>query len=319
MNLKAIILLIIMKKLINSLPWPEGEEEPKVEEETTSVPTTLVPETSSIIPTTVKPSQNYSYNDKLDNGPSNWTGLCATGLRQSPIAYDQAKYEKKVVRPTIIMSGAYQKRPDKVRLFNNGQGIAVSFIFSNDSIPKITGGPLGNETYVFDSFHYHTPCEHQFVLNSQACVLELHMVHFNEKYETFENSTDKDDGLAVVGILYISTYTETLQTLPFVPMLKNIIEPNSEYFEDDPEKAFSYFDVVHMMSVPRVVSYKGSMTFPNCSEGVTWVILASPNLVLESDMRQIREIKDVDGNRILRNNRPTQPLNGRKVYLYAAF
>lgn len=253
MNVKVILLLILLKNLTKSLPWPDGEGEANIESNTT---TTMAP--------TVKPNQNYSYDDEQDNGPSKWPGLCTSGLRQSPIAYDQAKYEKKVVRPTIIMSGAYQKNPKKVHIINNGRGIAIKFIFANDSFPRITGGPLGNETYIFDSFHYHTPCEHQFVLNSQACVLEIHMVHFNEKYESLENSTDKTDGLAVLGILYISTYKETLQSLPFVPMIKNIIEPNTEYFEEDLDKVFSYFDVVHSMSVPRIVSYKGSLTFPNC-------------------------------------------------------
>ena len=213
---------------------------------------------------TDQPYQHFSYNEKHDDGPANWPGLCSAGQNQSPIAYDQAKYLKKVVRPTIIMSGGYQNRPQKVHIINNGHGVTVSFRYVNDSLPKITGGPLGKEVYVFASFHYHTPCEHQFVLNSKSCALEIHMVHFNEKYGTLGNSTDKIDGLAVLGILYLATYTDSLQSLPFVPMVKNIIQPNTEYYEEDPNKVFSYYDVVHLMSVPRVVSYKGSLTTPEC-------------------------------------------------------
>ncbi|XP_070505800.1 carbonic anhydrase 2-like [Chironomus tepperi] len=304
---KMFLLILLTIKLTNSMPLPV-EDDAELEVDTTPAPVQGD-----------KPHYHFSYNDRHEDGPSNWPELCSTGMKQSPIAYDQAKYEKKVVRPTIVMSGAYQIRPEKVHLINNGHGVTVSFRFANDTKPKITGGPLGKEVYIFASFHYHTPCEHQFVLNSKSCALEIHMVHFNEKYGTLENSTDKSDGLAVLGILYLSTYTQYLQSLPFMPMIKNIIEPNTEYYEEDPGKVFSYYDVVHLMSVPRVVSYKGSLTTPVCSEAVTWVILASPNLVLESDMRQIREIQDSDGNKILRNNRPTQPLNGRKVFLYAAF
>lgn len=249
---KILLLILLTFKFTNSMPLPV-EDDAQLEVDTTQA-------------ANIKNKSNYkfSYNDKHENGPSNWPEFCSTGQKQSPIAYDQAKYEKIVVRPTIVMTGAYQLRPDKVHLINNGQGITVSFRFSNDTKPKITGGPLGNEVYIFASFHYHTPCEHQFVLNSKSCALEIHMVHFNEKYGTLENSTDKEDGLAVIGILYISSYTERLQTLPFVPMIKNIIKPNTEYFEEDPRKVFSYYDVVHLMSVPRIVSYKGSLTIPVC-------------------------------------------------------
>jgi carbonic anhydrase len=213
---------------------------------------------------TDKPHYHFSYNDKHEDGPSNWPEYCSTGQKQSPIAYEQAKYEKKIVRPTIVMSGAYQDKPQKVHIINNGHGVTVSFKFHNDTIPKITGGPLGEEVYVFSSFHYHTPCEHQFVLNSKSCVLEIHMVHFNEKYGTLGNSTDKEDGLAVLGIQYLSSYSKNLQSLPFVRLIENIIKPNTEYYEEDPLKVFSYHDMIHLMSVPRIVSYQGSLTTPVC-------------------------------------------------------
>ena len=250
--LPVILSIIFTVKLTNSKPLPV-EDDAELEVDTT--PAALITE---------KPHFHFSYNDQHEDGPSHWPELCSLGQKQSPIAYDQAKYQKTIVRPTIVMSGAYQNKPQKVHLINNGHGCTVSFKYGDDSRPKITGGPLGKQVYIFASFHYHTPCEHQFVLNSKSCALEIHMVHFNEKYGTLENSTDKADGLAVLGILYLSTYTETLQSLPFVPMVKNILEPNTEYYEEDPTKVFSYYDVVHLMSVPRVVSYKGSLTTPVC-------------------------------------------------------
>lgn len=248
------IIIFITADLISSKPLPV-KDDAELEVDTT-------PATTS----TGKPYYHFSYSDNATDGPTRWPGQCCTGVRQSPIAYDQGRYVRRQSWPTIVMSGGYEKKPKKVHIINNGHGVTVSFKYDDNSLPKVTGGPLGNETYLFASFHYHTPCEHQFVLNSKSCALEIHMVHFNEKYGTLENSTSKEDGLAVVGILYLATYTEYLQSLPFVPMIKNIAQPNTEYYEEDPQKVFSYYDVVHLLSVPRVVSYKGSLTTPECCE-----------------------------------------------------
>jgi carbonic anhydrase len=61
--------------------------------------------------------------------------------------------------------------------------------------------------------------------------------------------------------------------------------------------------------------YTGSLTTPPCTEGVHWFVLATP---VELSHGQIEILKSAeleaapDG---IGNNRPVQPLNGRRVIL----
>lgn len=52
--------------------------------------------------------------------------------------------------------------------------------------------------------------------------------------------------------------------------------------------------------------YDGSLTTPPCSEGVKWVVMTTP---IHLSTTQIGAFT----SRIRDNNRPTQPLNGRRV------
>ncbi len=53
-------------------------------------------------------------------------------------------------------------------------------------------------------------------------------------------------------------------------------------------------------------SYKGSLTTPPCTEGVKWFVLAQANDISSKQVDQLARL-------VMRNVRPTSPLNGRKV------
>lgn len=217
---------------------------------------------------TRKPKANakhldYSYDQHDIVGPSNWPGLCCQGHRQSPIEITNYDYIKKVSYPTLNITGAIDKNPTSVNVLNNGHGATISFIYSDNSLIKITGGPLGKDVYNFVDFHMHWPCEHTFVM-SDTCALEIHLVHFNAKYETFKNALDKEDGLAVIGILLL--LSNTAKPLPFVPLLQKVRITNTTHIESDPKNVFNYRDVIRSKSVPRIYSYKGSLTTPACGK-----------------------------------------------------
>ena len=52
--------------------------------------------------------------------------------------------------------------------------------------------------------------------------------------------------------------------------------------------------------------YDGSLTTPPCSEGVKWFVLANPVALSAQQIAAFRAV-------VQDNNRPTQPLNGRKI------
>jgi carbonic anhydrase len=56
----------------------------------------------------------------------------------------------------------------------------------------------------------------------------------------------------------------------------------------------------------RSYRYDGSLTTPPCSEGVKWVVMATP---IQLSAEQISAFSAI----IHDNNRPPQPLNGRRV------
>ena len=53
-------------------------------------------------------------------------------------------------------------------------------------------------------------------------------------------------------------------------------------------------------------NYSGSLTTPPCSEGVNWMVLATPVNVAPAQVKQFTDIFSL-------STRPVQPLNGRAV------
>lgn len=69
--------------------------------------------------------------------------------------------------------------------------------------PYIVGGPLHGERYIFEQLHFHwadtdeSGCEH--TLEGIKYSMEAHAVHYNAKYESFQEAANKPDGLAVTA------------------------------------------------------------------------------------------------------------------------
>lgn len=83
---------------------------------------------------------------------------------------------------------------------HDGHDYSVRFNFSNGNSPKISGGPLGADSYAIYGFHIHWPSEH--AVSGRLRNAELHLVHYNSKYSSLEEAVDKSDGLAVLGLLF---------------------------------------------------------------------------------------------------------------------
>jgi carbonic anhydrase len=211
-------------------------------------------------------------------GPDHWANLdhdfmqCQSGREQSPIDISTSAVERANLAPIKL---TYNPAP--AELVNNGHTIQVNL--TEGGSMKVPSGE-----YKILQFHFHTPSEEK--IDGRSFPLVIHLVHKNAAGQ-----------LAVIAVL-VNAGEEN-------PVLKDI-------FADLPAKHGKALLQTHVdLSglVPVTLGYyifKGSLTTPPCSEGVTWHVLKTP---IEMSLNQINAFKQV----VKMNARPVQPLNGRKI------
>jgi carbonic anhydrase len=221
--------------------------------------------------------------------PSHWAALspdfalCGSGHQQSPID---------IVSPaaTLLRAGAagfegarfdrVDPRTVPVDIVNNGHTVQVDTVGSGVLL-------IGNDRYVLQQFHFHTPSEH--TVDGRSFPLEVHFVH-----------RTADGKLAVVGLLF----EEGAENPALTP-----------YWSRMPKSAGPPVDLgrggVDILKVlpPRydVYRYAGSLTTPPCSEGVNWLVLKEHATASAAQIEAFRTLMRHD-------NRPVQPLNRRAIY-----
>jgi carbonic anhydrase len=176
----------------------------------------------------------------------------------------------------------------------------------------VSGGPLG-DTYQLIQYHFHwgndesSGSENQ--MDGTSYPLEMHMVHWNTKYDSFATAATQPDGLAVLGFFFDATGNDN-PAFGFVSALTSIEHADStaEYQGHPslqsllPGNLKSYFTVL------------GSLTTPPCSEVVTWLNFKQTIKISSAQLQMFHQLMDHEGHEIEHNFRPPQPLNGRVVY-----
>ena len=120
--------------------------------------------------------------------------------------------------------------------------------------------------------------------------MEMHLVHESE-----------EGNLAVVGA-FIESGRENAEFTPIWDQLPSV--PGESLHNEGVS-----FNAIDLLPGPRsTYHYDGSLTTPPCSEGVKWFVLTTP---IEMSEAQIAAFKAI----IPDNNRPVQPLNGRKLFV----
>jgi carbonic anhydrase len=222
------------------------------------------------------PRWSYSGAD----GPDRWAALsnafatCGSGHQQSPIDLSAAA-SRDLANPQI----AYQ--PSEATIVDNGHAVEVD-LARGGSILTLDGVPYG-----LVQFHFHSPSEHTVDGNSFA--VELHLVH------------QSDGGaLAVIGV-FIAGGAENPALLPVLAALPS--KENREVRLRGP------FDPATLLPPDRrAYRYSGSLTTPPCTEGVTWLVMATP---ITASGQQIAALaRALEGN-----NRPTQVRGDRELLL----
>ena len=142
---------------------------------------------------------------------------------------------------------------------------------------------LGGRQYELQSAHFHAPGEHR--VDAEGFAAELHVVH-----------EDASGDALVVGVLY--------RLGPPDPVLQAMLDAAAGATTGFPLDAAAF--------TPRSGSffnYTGSKTTPPCHEPIEWVVMRDAPTV---SPEQVGALQSFSGGP---NNRPLQPLRGRRIML----
>lgn len=243
------------------------------------------------IPVLVNPGTGSSPMDIKQADPAVWgyDGLTAPEswgkLSPEYTTCNSGKYQspinlvwsRPIAKPDINLN--YQESAAQVT--DTGRTIMVNIAPGNFAT-------IRGETFELRSITFHSSSEH--TLSGNSLPLEVHLVH--------TNSTGQ---VAILAYFAIegprnATIDKIWSHIPSQKNIEQIVNSKVLVSEMMPKK-FNHYN------------YIGSLTTPPCTEDVQWNILNTPITMSRDQILTFRQIYP-------HNNRPVQPLNGRKVYNY---
>jgi carbonic anhydrase len=253
-----------------------------------AVPAAAAPTAPSTRPSVAPTAGDPVWHYEGAEGPEHWGGLsgkfasCGNGRAQSPV--DIAKSEtateslqvKTNLLPGALRIAHHEHVADGI---NNGHTIQVNYAGGDELT-------IGTDTYGLVQYHFHNRSEH--TVQGKHFPMEMHLVHKSEGGK-----------LAVIGVFI----EEGAHNAAFDPIWNNL--PRQKGVETHYPAV--NVDVDKLLPANRSsYRYDGSLTTPPCSEGVRWIVMTTP---IQLSAAQIQAFTAI----IHDNNRPTQPLNGRRV------
>lgn len=219
-----------------------------------------------------------------ENGPEHWAELekrshCG-GDRQSPV--NIIDFEAAEDTTLLPLDMHYYGQVQIHEVTNNGHTIQYNFE-PGDYIS------LGDVRFDLKQIHFHEAAEH--TINGIRYPLEMHMVHVNAQNEIAVFAIMAMEGQPSEPFTFLENY------LPLAPGETRIIDECFDLNLNLP-KGRDYY------------TYKGSLTTPPCTEGVTWIVFKEPITV------SLQQVKELQRLMPLNNYRGEQPLNGRVVKRY---
>ncbi|KAG8236517.1 hypothetical protein J437_LFUL012803 [Ladona fulva] len=248
---------------------------------------------------------------KAKDGPATWPNKfrwCSKN-KQSPININLDSSE--VADEETIFFQNYNLIPQQISIVNNGKTINLAGTWNPEDRPFIESSLLEDE-YVFEALHFHwgrnenEGSEH--FINGESYPLEMHLVHFKRSYRSFPRSVNYIDGLAVLSYVFEVQQENNHH-------FNEIIEATNRIQNVKAQAELNPFSLHHVARSFHndFVSYKGSLTTPPCNEIVTWFVSLKPLKIGVEQLQKLRRLKDDDGDLLVKNFRPVQPLHGREI------
>ncbi|NWR73297.1 CAH4 anhydrase, partial [Centropus unirufus] len=254
--------------------------------------------------------------------PRRWhlTDATCKGRKQSPIniVTKNADYHESL-KP-LNFEGYDVKGSSKWNMENNGH---TGKCLKLSTSPKIGGGGLERK-YKAVEFHLHwgTEAVPQYLPGSEHSIdgekqaMELHIVHIREDASDITEAKGKEDGVAVLAF-FIKIEGENKNYETLINELDNI-KYKGQAVELDPLPLSSLLPAEK--DLRKYYRYEGSLTTPDCYEGVIWTIFEKPIGLSISQISQFSMVhfEGKNSTNMVENFRPVQFLNERKVYWSSA-
>lgn len=268
----------------------------------------------------------WRYGDIL--GPSTWKEHfteCGWS-NQSPINIRSGDVEVDTDLGTLEL-GRYD-RIENVTFVMKNRNTDVEFKAQADTkLPKDVPQTIKfkGATYRLYQFHFHwgsksqQGSEHQ--LDSQQYAAEMHIIHYNDKYNNVGEAVNASDGLLVWGHFLQVTSENDVENTYFKTIANKIAGVRRA--EDGVQSVQINLRKLLPVNVEKkFYHYKGSLTTPPCHQSVNWIVSPRPIRVSEKLMndnfrvlvdKAMTDVTNKDTS-LVDNYRPVQPLNGRTVY-----
>ena len=156
---------------------------------------------------------------------------------------------------------------------------------------------LYKSEYAAWGMYFHAPSEH--TLDGSGFDAEVQIIH-----SAISQPINEYTNFASVSIVFKLGTTDS-------PLLKSIFDKGEIDFSD----LFSNGN-----SATNFAMYTGSLTVPPCTENINWFLYEFPQTISQTQLdffqdKWAKRQEFAGGNG---NNRKTQQLNGRQVYVYSA-
>src|SRR5215467_2898080 len=210
--------------------------------------------------------------------PEQWGELdtayssCSLGRAQSPIDVKNA-----IPSDLPALKIDYQDVP--LNIADNGHTIQVNYAPGSSL-------DVGDKTYSLKQFHFHHPAEEH--INGKSFPFVAHLVH-----------ADAEGHLAVISVVF-----KTGAANPLIDTLWKNIPSEKDKANSIPSVSVRAGDL--LPTERSFFTFKGSLTTPPCTEGVTWYVLQSHPTVSREQIEAFAKIYPM-------NARPIQAANGRKI------
>uniref|UniRef100_A0A8C0SHV4 Carbonic anhydrase n=1 Tax=Canis lupus familiaris TaxID=9615 RepID=A0A8C0SHV4_CANLF len=224
------------------------------------------------------------------------------GTRQSPIDLQRRKVQYNPSLKALKLTG-YRIQVGEFPMINNGHTVQISLP------PTMRMMASDGTEYIAQQMHFHwggasseiSGSEH--TIDGIRFVAEIHIVHYNSKYKSYDIAQHEPDGLAVLAALV----KEQQWSLTFLCLLLPLLGQST---------VLSGLDIEDMLpeNTHHYYTYRGSLTTPPCTENVHWFVLVHHvRLSSIQTWKLENSILDHQNKTLHSDYRRIQPLNGRVV------